>query len=120
MKNYYESMFIIEPGQPDEVNNQIIDKVSDLIKKHEGEIVLLDRWGKKRLAYEIKKRQYGFYVVIEHKTLPSVVKEMEQYFNINEHILRYMTIKYDKKELRDRELQREKESKAREAKPNNN
>lgn len=109
MKNYYETIFIVEPGLPDEITNQIIDKVKDTIKNHEGDIVVLNRWGKRRLAYEIEKKQYGFYVIIEHKTNPSVIKEIEQYFNINEHILRYMTIKYSKKELKDRERQKTKE-----------
>jgi len=109
MKNHYETIFIVEPGLPDEVTNQIIDKVRDTIKKHKGEVVDLNRWGKRRLAYEIKRRQYGYYVIIEHNTEPTVVAEVDQYFNINEHILRYMTIKYSDVDLKNREKQRLKE-----------
>ncbi|MFC1724948.1 30S ribosomal protein S6 [candidate division KSB1 bacterium] len=110
MKNYYETVFIIDPGLPDEVTNQIIEKVTDIIKKHQGEILELDRMGKRRLAYEINKRQYGFYVVMEHETEPAVNKEFEEYFNINENILRYMTVRYTKKDLKNREFQRAKEA----------
>ena len=119
MKNYYETIFIVEPGLPDEVTNQIIEKVKDLIKKHQGEIHELNRMGKRRLAYEINKRQYGFYVVMEHETEPTINREFEEYFNINENILRYMTIKYTKKDLKNRQFQLEKEA-AKKAKKENN
>ena len=82
----------------DEIDNTI-EKIERNIKNNGGEIMEIDRWGKKRLAYEIKKRQYGYYVEFFFKADGSVVKVIEREYGLDENILRYLTIVLDKKAL---------------------
>ncbi|MBN2013435.1 30S ribosomal protein S6 [candidate division KSB1 bacterium] len=74
-----------------------IDKVERNIVNNGGEILKVDRWGKKRLAYEIKKRQYGYYVEILFKSVGDIIKIIEREYGLDENLLRYLTLKLDKK-----------------------
>ncbi|MBN2412303.1 30S ribosomal protein S6 [candidate division KSB1 bacterium] len=89
----YETIFVIDSLlKTDEIEN-IITKYEKFISANGGKIELIDRWGKKRLAFEIKKRQYGYYVLILFEGLPSMIKSLEREYRLNESILRYKTIK---------------------------
>ncbi len=89
----YETIFVIDSLlKTDEIEN-IITKYEKFISANGGKIELIDRWGKKRLAFEIKKRQYGYYVLILFEGIPSMIKSLEREYRLNESILRYKTIK---------------------------
>jgi small subunit ribosomal protein S6 len=87
--NRYETVFVIDSLlKPDEIQN-IISKYERFISANGGHIETVDQWGKKRLAYEIKKRQYGFYVLIRFSGPPPMLKQLEREYRLNESILRY-------------------------------
>ncbi len=89
----YETVFVIDSLlKPDEIDN-IITKYEKFISANGGQIETIERWGKKRLSYEIKKRQYGYYVLIRFDGLPTMIKPLEREYRLNESILRYKTIK---------------------------
>ena len=88
----YETVFVIDSLlKPDEIEN-IITKYEKFISANGGQIEIVERWGKRRLAYEIKKRQYGYYVLIRFDGLPTMIKPLEREYRLNESILRFKTI----------------------------
>ena len=107
MKTYSSIAVIDSLLKPDEIDSTI-DKIERNIKNNGGEIMEVDRWGKKRLAYEIKKRQYGFYVEFYFKASGSAIKVIEREYGLDENILRYLTIVLDKKALEYRKQEKEK------------
>ena len=97
---HYETTFIVDSSLDPEKIESIIDKSSEIITRLGGEIVEIKHWGKRRLAYEIAKRQYGYYVIFNYRAPGEVIKELERTFRLNQNILRYLTIYLDEKTLR--------------------
>ena len=101
MEKLYSTIFIVDISQnPDEVDT-VTSRIQQLIEDHGGIIKKVDRWGKRRLAYPIKKKNYGFYVEIEfsansHLNIPQT---LENEYKLNDRVLRYLTYVIDKKEL---------------------
>ena len=89
MQRKYESMFVLAPTFNEDESKTESQKIQDLIKKFGGEIADVDDWGKRNLAYEIKKFQEGYYFVIYYQLDPLKINELESNFTINENILRY-------------------------------
>jgi small subunit ribosomal protein S6 len=105
----YETTFIIDSVlKPEEIDG-IIGKVERFITNNGGQIGEIQRWGKRRLAYEIKKRQYGYYVHIQFEALGSLVQLLEREYQLNESILRYLTVLMDKKALLKKKLEQKEE-----------
>ncbi len=94
MRNY-EFVFIIKPGLEEEENNALVTKFEDIIKNGSGEITKLDRWGKRRLAYEINDFKEGYYVQILFQAANEVVHEIERVLNIQDNIIRHLLIKIE-------------------------
>jgi len=107
----YSTIVVIDSLLKNEEIDSTLDRIQRNIKNNGGEIIEIDRWGKKRLAFEIKKRQYGFYIDIIFQAPGNVVKVMERDYGLDENILRYLTIAFNKKALAYREKQKEMSSK---------
>jgi small subunit ribosomal protein S6 len=75
--------------------NDIVATLSDAIKKEGGEVVNVDNWGLKSLAYRIKKNRKGYYVVLNISAPANAIFEYERLARLNEDIIRFMTIKVD-------------------------
>jgi len=101
-KNVYETTFIINAGLDDAQIDALIEKVQDGITKNNGEIVELAKWGRKRFAYPIKKKNNGFYVVCVFKSSGDLIARLERFFLLEENILRFLIISLDKKALQAR------------------
>ena len=95
----YSTIVVIDSLLKADEIDATIDKIERNIINNGGEILKVDRWGKKRLAYEIKKRQYGYYVEILFKAMGNIIKIIEREYGLDENILRYLTLKLDKKAL---------------------
>ncbi|TET93099.1 MAG: 30S ribosomal protein S6 [Desulfobacteraceae bacterium] len=93
--NHYETIYIVNPTLDDDSLREAITKFSDLIKKLKGYIVKINEWGKKKLAYEIKKFDKGYYVVLNFYGLPKIVTELERNLKLDDRILKYLTVKID-------------------------
>jgi small subunit ribosomal protein S6 len=74
-----------------------VDKYSAIVTDGKGELVSVDKWGKRRLAYEIKDLFEGFYVLMIFKSEPAVVKELDRVMKISDDMLRFMIINQDEK-----------------------
>jgi len=95
----YETIIVIDSLLKQEEIEGIIGKYERFISANGGTIESVDRWGKKRLAYEIKKRQYGFYVLIRFEAPPAMIKQLDREYRLNEYLLRTMTTLLGKKAL---------------------
>ena len=89
----YETIFIYSPDFPAEKATAILDKVKSIITQDSGEIISLNEWGKRRLAYRISGQSEGVYVMLDYKASGKAVSGMESYFRVTEGILRYLTVK---------------------------
>lgn len=89
----YETVFIVDSTlNEDKKIDETVDKIIDFLKSQEANIFSIDKWGKKRLAYLINKKQYGFYTLIEFEAEGTVIAELERIYRLDEMILRYICI----------------------------
>ena len=93
--NKYEMAVVLRPDLDEETKAAESQKVLDLITRFGGTIEKIDDWGKRRLAYEIKKVNEGFFSFISFDTEPSVPAELESRMRIMENVLRYLIIRKD-------------------------
>ena len=107
----YESVIIVNSSLNEETVNRIVSRCEDLIKKQKGKLGETVHWGKRRLAYPIKKFQYGFYIIFNFEAPPETIVELEREYRLNEHILRFMTIYKDKKAILAEQMRKEEEAK---------
>lgn len=91
----YESVLIARQDLGASQVSNIVSDLSDIIKKEGGEVVRVDNWGLKNLAYRIKKNRKGHYVVMNIAAPANAVAEFERIMRFNEDIIRYMTVKVD-------------------------
>jgi len=92
----YETIFIVDNDLSEEERSPIFEKLKDLIQQHNGLQVMVDEWGTKRLAYEIKKKARGYYVCLDYCGSGTLVDEIERFFRIDDRVLKYMTVVLDK------------------------
>jgi small subunit ribosomal protein S6 len=92
----YETIFILDPDLSDDQRDSVFERVTDLIPRHDGLLVVLDKWGTKKLAYEIKKKPRGYYVRLDFCGNGHLVDEIERFFRIDDRVLKYMTILMEK------------------------
>lgn len=91
----YESLVILDPDLPDEDIVGFTERYSELIKTSGGEIIKIEDWGSKKLAYLVKKRDRGRYILIDFVGLPAVITEMERQFKISEEVMKFLSVKLD-------------------------
>ncbi|MFC6287047.1 30S ribosomal protein S6 [Nocardioides sp. GCM10027113] len=84
----YEVMVILEPSIDERTVESSLDKYLNVIRKDGGTVEKVDVWGRRRLAYEIKKNAEGIYAVISIAAEPATVKEFDRQLTLNESILR--------------------------------
>jgi len=101
--NRYETMLIIDPTLDQEKIDSVISRYEEMIKT-DGEIIAIDQWGKKRLAYPIKKKPTGYYVLYKYTAGNKVPQNLVNDMNINSSILRYMTLVIDKRAMKQEQL----------------
>jgi len=92
----YETIVIIDPDLSDEGRAPVLDRVTQLIPQFDGTLILVDEWGGKNLAYEIKKKSRGFYVRVDYCGNGALVSEIERNFRIDDRVLKFMTVLLDK------------------------
>jgi len=84
----YEVMVILEPSLDERTVEPSLDKYLNVIRKDGGSVENVDIWGRRRLAYEIKKNAEGIYAVINLTAEPATVKEFDRQLGLNEAVLR--------------------------------
>lgn len=96
--NTYENLFIVSLANGEEAAKETVNKFTTLIANN-AEIVEVAEWGKRRLAYLINDEAEGYYTVVTFKTASDFPAELDRLFNIDENVMRSMTIKLDMKAI---------------------
>lgn len=102
----YELTFILDPQLEQNQVDEIINRVESQISEAKGEIVKKDIWGKRRLAYEINRRQYGFYVYLLIKGSGDLINVIERDLKLGESVLRFLTIRLSKAAIKQMEKEK--------------
>ncbi|HZK05313.1 MAG TPA: 30S ribosomal protein S6 [Actinomycetaceae bacterium] len=91
----YEVMIILDSDVDERTVAPTLDKYFKVVKDENGTIDNVDYWGKRRLAYDIKKRSEGIYVVVNLTAAPATVKELDRQLNLSESVLRTKVLRPD-------------------------
>lgn len=91
--NSYEVIFILDPALTEEGVEAEISSIREVAAKKGAEVLEIQRWGKKRLAYEVKKRRDGQYVLMKVEGMASVVADLERHFRITETVLKGIVVR---------------------------
>jgi len=97
--NKYETTFILEPGLDEGRVNEEIERISQWIRDLGGAVIEVQRWGKRRLSYEINRRRDGIYTLILHESPGTVIKEIERRMGLNESVMRVLSVLHVPPEL---------------------
>ena len=91
----YEVMYIVDPETPADKLTKLNTAVGKLIEKEGGTVVRMDDGGKRTLAYPIKKKTEGFYILFEIEGIGQEIAEIERRMSVNDMIIRYITVRVD-------------------------
>ncbi|QPJ66170.1 MAG: 30S ribosomal protein S6 [Candidatus Nitrohelix vancouverensis] len=95
----YQSVLILKPDLDDTLVEKAAEKVDGYFKKYGGETLSVENWGKKRLAYRVRKNRFGIYLNIYHTCENEKLDELEKEYSLNENIIKFMVIRLTDKEL---------------------
>ncbi|HEX2963891.1 MAG: 30S ribosomal protein S6 [Bacteroidota bacterium] len=112
-KNHYESAVIINAAIEEEQIEATINRISELIRVNGGEILEVEKWGRKRLAYTLDKTKSGYYVIFRFTAPTDLIAKLERMYQLDEFVLRFLTIVLDKFALE--YIEKSKAAKAQEA-----
>jgi small subunit ribosomal protein S6 len=98
--NIYENIVILDSALSDEESEGAVTKIKELITGSGGEVLKVDMWGRRKLAYEIKKHKKGLYVLLLYKTPPATIKKLEDFFRVFDSVIKYMIIKLESKQIK--------------------
>jgi small subunit ribosomal protein S6 len=97
LARHYEAMYIVDADTPDENLDEIIEKYKKVVVDAGGEVSDVARWekGRRSLAYEIKKKREGMYLLMQFTSNTEVPKELDRIFKINDDIMRHLIVRQD-------------------------
>ncbi len=95
----YQSILILKPDLDETQVDQALEKVTEFLTKYKGACLKVEKWGKKRLAYRVKKSRFGYYLNIYHTCDGSAVSSLENDYKLYDLVLKYLVIRLEEKEL---------------------
>ena len=98
--NCYEHTFITKQDLPSRHTKTLVNKYEEIIKKNSGKIVKIEEWGLRNLSHNIKNNKKGFYFHIKLEGIGKTIEELEKAENIDEMLIRYLTVKVKKHDLK--------------------
>lgn len=99
----YELTYILNAVLNDDQLEDLVARVDKFIEEHGGSVVDKNVWGSQRLAYPIEKKRNGYYVNLTFQSDGDVIARLERALDINDNVLRYLTLKMDKRMINHRE-----------------
>ncbi|MCS6959396.1 MAG: 30S ribosomal protein S6 [Pseudanabaenaceae cyanobacterium SKYGB_i_bin29] len=105
MNRLYETMYIIRPDLPDPDVEAVINKYQTLLQENQqqGDYIIVQNRGKRRMEYKIKKHREGIYVQMNYSGPPTIVAALEKMMRIDENVLRFLTLSRELEDLADNE-----------------
>jgi small subunit ribosomal protein S6 len=113
----YETGFLLAPNLSEEETEKIITQMIDVISQKEGKLIKQERWGKRRMAYSIKRFNEAFYIFLHYEGKEDIPLELERRFKQTDAVLRYLTLKKEAQETVRKKKKKEAGLEAREAAP---
>ncbi|MBI4683009.1 MAG: 30S ribosomal protein S6 [Nitrospirae bacterium] len=95
--NYYEMIVIIDTNLDDKAVEETVQRIKDVIIKQGGEIFKTENWGRRKLAYELKKHQKGCYILLLFKAPPATILELEKLNKVVDAIIKFLVVRLTKK-----------------------
>jgi len=99
MLRSYQSVIILKPDLDGPQLDQAIEKIELMFKKSGGAVINLEKWGKKRLAYKIRKHKFGIYLNIYHTCEAAKTSALEKEYQLYDLIIKYLIIRLDEKDV---------------------
>lgn len=93
--SFYESIFVVRTTLSDDETNKLIEKMKSLLEKSGAQLLKLENWGKKKLAYEVKRERKGTFVYFHFKAAGGAVNELERSYRLEDSILKFLTVKQE-------------------------
>lgn len=91
----YETIFIMDPDLEEERALSTIEKVKGIITQGNGEILKVEDWGKRKLAYDVKKKSKGHYILIHLLGSPALLSELERNFRVMDTVIKFQSVRLD-------------------------
>jgi small subunit ribosomal protein S6 len=91
----YELILVVQPEMEEEPLKALVEKVSQTIRDLGGQVVQVDTWGRRRMAYSIKKHRDGFYFLVQMEMPTSAVRNLERSLKLVEDLMRYLVVRKD-------------------------
>jgi small subunit ribosomal protein S6 len=111
-KYQYELTYVISGVVQQNQVDDIVRKVNHLVENNGGDVLEVDEWGNQRLAYEIDRKRSGYYVNMYFKAPGTLIERLERELQINDDVLRYLTLRMDAKMKRHYEKRKQREAQA--------
>jgi len=97
MAQAYETMIIVHPETSDEEMQGLIDALKEVITESQGDCLKVERWGQRKLVYKIKGFLKGYFLLVYYFGNPKILEAIDSLLRYREQVLRYQTVKLDKK-----------------------
>jgi small subunit ribosomal protein S6 len=91
----YETIFILDPDLEEAQTQSAIEKVKGIISQNNGEILKVEDWGKRKLAYQVKKKAKGHYILIHLMGSPTLISELERNFRVMDAVIKFQSVRLD-------------------------
>lgn len=92
----YETLFIVNPELNDAEVENVVQRLQEVVTRSGGQVHRTENWGRKKLAYEVKKHRKGIYVLMYLSGSGKTVAELERHYRMMDPVLRYLTVKLEK------------------------
>ena len=90
---YYETLYLINPSLAEDDYKDALSKFEKIIEKNKGVVIKVDEWGKKTLAYQVRKFDQGNYVLLQYCGEPGITKELQRDLRLDDRVLKFQTVK---------------------------
>ncbi|MCX8070314.1 MAG: 30S ribosomal protein S6 [Thermodesulfovibrionales bacterium] len=97
--NFYEIAVILNPNLSEDEIKSSVEKISNIITSNGGEMLKVDNWGKRKLAYELNKQKFGLYIFFLFKSPSQTIKKIEDYFKVYDIVIKFLVIRLTKQQL---------------------
>ena len=95
---HYETIFIASPTLTDEQVDELVKNFEGIIAEQGGELLKTDKWGRRKLAYEVQKFSEGYYTLFEMNAGSALVAELERRFRNNDAVIKFLSVRLDEQE----------------------
>jgi small subunit ribosomal protein S6 len=100
MNRTYELMFIVRPDMPEEEQDKLISTLESAVTSSQGQIKNVERMGRRRLAYKVRKFQDGIYILLTVEGAGGLIHELERRLRVSEAVIKFLTVRIDEEQKR--------------------